>query len=168
MRKLLVHKIVYPVLIFIVFVLLAIVIYLNHRNTTNDFYHLRLSGESPHWELDGYQVDLTSGILNSGNGKLRFKTRENDYTTNYFVFEMNAVINKKDITLQSKAVSGPEDFKNEIDTGAIEGPPPITKDGKSITFKDIDKIYAVIHWEGQDDGIAHKEIIDLYELDNKN
>lgn len=163
-----VHKIVYPVLIFIICVLLAIVIYLNHRNATNDFYHLRLSGESPHWELDDYQVELSSGILNSGNGKLRFKTRGNDYTTNYFVFEMNAVINKKDITLQSKAVSGTEDFKNEFDTGAIEGPPPLTKDGKAITFKDVDKIYAVIHWEGQDDGIAHKEIIDLYELANKN
>jgi len=166
-RKLLVHKIVYPVLIFIVCVLLAIVISLNHhRNATNDFYHLRLSGESPHWEINGYQLDLTSGILKSGNGKLRFKTRGNVYTTNYFVFEMNAVINDKDITLQSKAVSGPEDFKNEVDTGAIEGPPPITKDGKSIKFKDIDKIYAVIHWEGQDDGIVHKEIIDLYELAN--
>jgi len=163
----LVHKIVYPVLIFIVCVLLAIVISLNHhRNATNDFYHLRLSGESPHWEINGYQLDLTSGILKSGNGKLRFKTRGNVYTTNYFVFEMNAVINDKDITLQSKAVSGPEDFKNEVDTGAIEGPPPITKDGKSIKFKDIDKIYAVIHWEGQDDGIVHKEIIDLYELAN--
>jgi len=46
--------------------------------------------------------------------------------------------------------------------------PPITKDGKSITFKDIDKIYAVIHWEGQGDGIVRKEIIDLYELENKN
>gem|GEM_PF-2793075 len=162
-----VHKIVYPVLIFIVCVLLAIVISLNHhRNATNDFYHLRLSGESPHWEINGYQLDLTSGILKSGNGKLRFKTRGNVYTTNYFVFEMNAVINDKDITLQSKAVSGPEDFKNEVDTGAIEGPPPITKDGKSIKFKDIDKIYAVIHWEGQDDGIVHKEIIDLYELAN--
>jgi len=163
---LLVHKIVYPVLIFIVCVLLAIVISLNHRNATNDFYHLRLSGESPHWEINGYQLDLTSGILKSGNGKLRFKTRGNVYTTNYFVFEMNAVINDKDITLQSKAISGPEDFKNEVDTGAIEGPPPITKDGKSITFKDIDKIYAVIHWEGQDDGIVHKEIIDLYEQAN--
>lgn len=157
-------------LIIIIGVLLAIAFYLglggSHHETRNDFYHLRLSGESHHWELNGYRLDLTPGILNSGNGKLRFKSRGNDYTTNYFVFEMNAVINKKETTLQSKAVSGPEDFKNDVDTGAVEGPPPIKKDGKSIMFKDIDKIYAVIHWKGKEDGKVHKEIIDLYERVN--
>lgn len=167
-----VHKIFYPMLIIIIGVLCVIVFYLgfggSRDETRNDFYHLRLSGESPHWELNGYQLDLTSGILNSGNGKLRFKSSGNDYTTNYFAFEMNAVINKKEETLQSKAVTGTENFKNDIDTGAVEGSPPIMKDGKSIEFKDIDKLYAVIYWEGKKDGKVHKEIIDLYDRVKEN
>lgn len=159
--KFLVHKILYPILILIICTLVALVVYLNHQDTQNEYHYLKLSGESPHWKLTDYRVEITPNNMKSGNGKLYFKSTNNNYVAEYYDFSMRAIVNNEETTLQKQVVSGPEDFKNGVNTGSIEGPAYITKTRNPITLEDVDEIYAVIQWEN-DRGKTQKETISLY------
>ncbi len=142
-----VHKIVYPILLFIISILVALIMYLVDRDSQNDFYHLRLSGESLHWKLNDYQIETNPKSTFSGKGKLYFKSETGDNTTQFYYFSMRAIINNEETPLHGQIVSGPEYFQNGVKIGSIEGPSVITKSGAPITFKDTDEIYAVIQWE---------------------
>ncbi|WP_432360441.1 hypothetical protein [Sporosarcina sp. UB5] len=157
-----VHKIVYPLLVFIICILVAFIMYLNGRDNPNDFYYLQLSGESSHWKLTDYQIEITPDNMSSGNGKLYFKSKNGNYTTQYYAFKMRAIINNEETSLHGQIVSGPEDFKTGVNVGSYKGPTLITKSGDPITLKDVDEIYAVIQWEEKGNGKTREETISLY------
>ncbi|WP_143561054.1 hypothetical protein [Sporosarcina sp. P3] len=135
--------------------------YQNHQDTKNEHHYLKLSGESSHWKLNDYEIEITPKIMSSGNGKLYFKPTDNNYVTEYYDFGMRAIINNEETTLQKQVVSGPEDFKGGINTGSVEGPAFFTKTRNPIMLEDVNEIYAVIKWE-DNDGKMQEETISLY------
>ncbi|MGN7386721.1 hypothetical protein [Sporosarcina sp. SAFN-015] len=161
------HKIIYPILIFLISILVVLVMYLNHRDIQNDYYYLRLSGESTHWKLTDYQIEIDPKNTFSGNGILYFKSENGDHTTQYYNLSMRAIINNEETSLHGQIVSGPEYFQNGVKIGSIEGPSPITKSGDSLTFKDIDEIYTVIRWDETGSGNTQEETILLYSKEVK-
>lgn len=69
-----------------------------------------------------------------------------EYKTDYFYFDVHAVINSEDTVIQGKKVTGSEIDISQINTGIIEGDAPLNKDGETIEMDDISNMYMNIEW----------------------
>ncbi|WP_085994130.1 hypothetical protein [Oceanobacillus senegalensis] len=119
-----------------------------------------LMGESENWIANSYQISLTSDVLKAGNGTLDMKG-SSEYKTDYFYFEVHAVINGEDTVIQAKKVTGSETDVSQVNTGTIEGDAPLNKDGETIKMDDITDIYLTIEWKDINTDKKVKERIDL-------
>jgi len=134
----------------------------NERSVSN--YYLSLMGESPTWNLTGYEVVITPESFKAGNGTLYVKNGKKSIV-DFFYFETHVVINDKDVVVHTGAVSSAGSDIAEESTGAIEGATYLNEDGTPITLNEINNIYMIIKWRGKSE--SAKERIDLYIKPNK-
>lgn len=117
-----------------------------------------LSGDSDHWNLQGYEVKIEGNTLFAGNGELQYKLDEE--VKDNLLFKMVAQVGEKKVVLQEmKIVSSLRDFNNQ-DTGEAEVDIPMNK-GEEIILTDIDKYYAIVEWRSSQ-GEYIKEIISIH------
>lgn len=152
-----IHKVLYPVLLAIIGLLLIFIVI--QKNMPNHHDYLKLAGESAHWKVTDYEIELTPRKLSAGDGQLDFKPQDEDDMIEYYNFRMQAIINGEERSLQVQSVSGQTDFQNGVNTGHISGATPTTKSKKPITLQDIDEIYAVIEWEKEGGDMQKEEIL---------
>ncbi|SEA26760.1 hypothetical protein SAMN05421743_103356 [Thalassobacillus cyri] len=123
-------------------------------------FHLVLSGESEHWEIEGYELQYDEKRYKSGNGKLAMKNIE-EYVSDYLSMRIQVVTHGKDKRIQSYSVSGSDMNIVNHQIGTIEG---IKMDSDEVIKKeDIDQIYATIIWRESQEKKDLKERILLYE-----
>lgn len=104
-----------------------------------------LNGESEHWQLQKYKLEIKGDTLFAGNGELHYEF--NEKITDHISFQMVAVIDDKEIVLQEmKIVSSGEINFNKQDTGKAESKVPKNNEGEKITFINNETIYGVIEW----------------------
>lgn len=119
-----------------------------------------LMGESGNWIVNSYHVSLTSDVLKAGDGIIDMKG-STEYKTDYFYFEVHAVINGVDTVIQAKKITGSETDVAQINTGTIEGDAPLNKDGETIKMDDIGNIYMIIEWKDKTNDKKVKEKINI-------
>lgn len=153
----LIHKVLYPVLVAIIGLLLIFIVI--QKNVPNHHDYLKLTGESAHWKVTDYEIELTPSKLSAGDGQLDFKPQDEDGMIEYYKFRMQAIINGKETSLQAQSVSGQTDFQDGVNTGHISGPTLTTEVRNPITLQDIDEIYAVIEWEKEGGDMQKEEIL---------
>lgn len=132
-----------------------------NNQETADNYYLSLKGESEHWNLNGYEIEMTQEEFKAGNGTLYMKN-ENEYKTDSFHFDTHAIINNNDITIQSGSVTGLGIDIAEETTGTIKGRTYLNKNGDPITLEEINDIYMIVEWWDMNKSKHVKERIDLY------
>lgn len=143
---------------FLVLIVALIIFKFPPKEVTKNSHYFRLMGESQSWKLEEYQVKMTPKTLESGNGKLTYKSDPEGFATHFFEFNVYAIVNNQDKIIQHKSVTGPASYGKEITTGSIKGP-ILTQNEKPIKARDLRKIYAVIKWGNNKDKIQKERIL---------
>jgi len=133
---------------------------MENQNSEPKTKEITLMGESENWVANSYQISLTSDVLKAGNGTLDMKG-SSEYKTDYFYFEVHAVINGEGTVIHAKKVTGIETDVSLVNTGTIEGDAPLNKDGETIKMDDVSNIYMTIEWKDINTDKKVKERIDL-------
>jgi len=120
-------------------------------------------GESPTWNLSGYEIVITPESFKAGNGTLHLKN--GNQSVGFFYFKTHVVINDKDEVMHGGVVSSNVNDIVEVPTGAIEGGAYLNKDGTPITLNEISNIYMIVEWSYK--GESAKERINLYTKPDK-
>lgn len=126
-----------------------------------------LIGESQTWNLNGYEITMTSENMKVGNGTLKMRN-ESEYKADSLLFRTHAIINGEDIVVHSGSVSGEGIDIAEHLTGTIDGSSYLNKTGDPITMREISNIYMIIEWWDIGESVSNKERIDLYDRTSKN
>lgn len=133
---------------------------MEEQNNEPKTKEITLMGESENWIVNSYQVSLMSDLLKAGDGIID-KKGNSEYKTDYFYFEVHAVINGEDTVIQAKEITGSKTDVAQINTGTIEGDAPLNKDGETIKMDDVGNIYMTIEWKDISNDTKVKERIDL-------
>ncbi|SDI66624.1 hypothetical protein [Alteribacillus bidgolensis] len=134
-----------PVFICLAFILLAAVVIFPLKETTGkDNYYLTLMGDSSTWEIHNYQLKIMPERLIAGDGELHMKDTD-EFQSEFFSFDVYAVINNEDRKIQGKSVSGHVNMA-DMTTGRVEGGTYFNNKGQPITLEDVNEIYAVVEW----------------------
>ncbi|TFB19263.1 hypothetical protein E3U55_11160 [Filobacillus milosensis] len=133
----------------------------NEDDQSNHYYVFLMDGETEHWELDQYKVELVPTNQVAGNGILNYVGEENIKVED-FNFRTFALVDGLDIALQgvSRSWNKPVELGNSP-TGTVDSS-LFKPNGDPVLFKDIEKIYAVIQWT-EAGGETVKEEMTLYE-----
>ncbi|NIK12561.1 hypothetical protein FHR85_001976 [Alkalibacillus almallahensis] len=123
---------------------------------------MSLSGESENWKVDAYEIMSTSEAFKVGNGNLIMK-KNNEYSSDFFSVEVNAVIEGEETTIQKRSVSGSETDITQTSIGTVEGSALHDENGEIISPENISDIYMIIKW--REDSDTRKESIDLLNKD---
>ncbi|ASF40685.1 hypothetical protein CEH05_16605 [Halobacillus halophilus] len=130
----------------------------NDKPMKNNYY-LSLSGESEHWEVDFYDIEIKPDTFKAGNGSLTMKNKTEN-STDFFNLEVYAVIDNEDKLVQAKSVKGSELDITQMTTGATGGGTFLDDNGVPISLENVSDIYMNIEW--QDKSKTMEEKIDLY------
>ncbi len=133
-------------------------------NTNLKDYYLSLMGESQHWRVKGYEIELTEDSFSAGNGFLDMKN-EDSFMTNSFDVEVRAVIGNVDQIIQKVDRSGKTINIAVENTGKIKGSSYLDQQGNPITLKDIKEVYLVLKWHDFKKKKDLQERIELYHAD---
>ncbi|MGP4070789.1 hypothetical protein [Halobacillus sp. B29] len=130
----------------------------NDKPMKNNYY-LSLSGESEHWEVDSYDIEIKPDTFKAGNGSLTMKNKTEN-SADFFNIEVYAVIDNEDKLVQAKSVKGSELDITQMTTGATGGGTFLEVNGVPISLENVSDIYMSIEW--QDKSKTMEEKIDLY------
>ncbi|MFD2630208.1 hypothetical protein [Oceanobacillus kapialis] len=130
-------------------------------------YYLSLVGESQHWRIKGYEIELSEDSFMAGNGFLDMKN-EDKYMTNSFDIEVRAVINDVDQIIQKSKWAGENIDIAVENTGKILEKSYVDKQGNPITLEDIKKVYLVLKWHDIKNRKEQQEQIELYHAEENN
>ena len=123
------------------------------------------SGESEHWKLEHYEVNVDSKKYFIGNGKLRMKGQD-EYAANHLTFTTYFTIQGEERPVHAGSVAGDSINIATFETGSIGSDE--ANDGKNaLQFEDIERIYVEVQWEELGDPTFHVETIQLYEKNRK-
>lgn len=127
--------------------------------------YFSLTGESEHWKVDSYKIEISPETLKAGSGIVTKKAGDSFYSEAYSI-RVYAVIDKRHEVIQGTSASGSVPLEmDEITTGTIEGGPLLDKEGQAITIDHIHQIYMMIAWEEASKGDWQEEKIILYDRD---
>lgn len=138
----------------------------SNEKSVIDHYYLLLIGESQTWNLNGYEIMITSDSFKVGNGTLRMKNA-NKYISDSFQFETHAVINGEDTVVHAGSATGAGIDISKKTTGANEGGTYFKKNGEPITLNEVSDIYMVVEWWDIGKNVNLKERLDLYSKNSK-